>query len=106
MAKTFLVTVRLSDDATLQDVQECVPAITKTAASLAKGQPEIAFRSSDSGLFGILIETDKPVGVIRSAFDTCVGIRNQDAFWLVEIGPETASSQGMTRPMTWVQRRY
>ena len=102
--KRYLVTVRLNDRATVDDIQECVPKILSAAKSAAVESPEVAFRSFDSSLFGILIYSDRPLGVINSAFDTSTGLTRDDSYWILEVGPDTCASQGLTRPMTWVQR--
>lgn len=100
-AARYLVVIQLEKGGS-DRLAEDVPVLMEWLRRLSGGEQEIAFRSTDGTLFGVLLKTATPPRVIRSQFEGSEASRGNDAILILPIGDGFTGS-GFSRAWTWLQ---
>lgn len=114
-SRQFLVVVQLGNTSP-ERLQEVVPEVRLVLERLSSEPLEMAFRAVSADIFGFLVRATKvarqieaallrPSGIPRGGgFEPPSGLDNKDHVFVLELGPDCASSQGFSRALTWMQR--
>jgi hypothetical protein len=78
-SKRYMAVIQFKSDATMQRIAMDAPKLTSLFDRFSRGEKEMAFRSKDGLLFGILFRSSVPGGVIGREFQQSDATQNGDS---------------------------
>jgi len=101
-SKRYMAVIQFKSDATMQRIAIDAPKLISLFDGFSRGEKEVAFKSKDGLLFGVLFKSSVPGGVMGREFQQSDATQNGDSLLIFEAGAP-ASSVLSARTFAWLQ---
>jgi hypothetical protein len=101
-SRRYIAVIQFKSDTTRQRIAMDAPKLISLFDRFSRGEKEVAFRSKDGLLFGILFRSSVPGGVMEHEFQQSDATQNGDSLLIFEAGTP-ASAVRCAGPFAWLQ---